>query len=53
MHLDHQPENNDHSNLLAGCQRCHNRYDAPMRRAGTKQRMRDAMAVADMFGDTP
>lgn len=53
MHLDHQPENNDHANLLAGCQRCHNRYDAPMRRAGTKQRLRDAMAVADMFGETP
>ena len=27
-HLDHQPENCADENLLAGCQRCHNRYDA-------------------------
>ena len=27
-HLDHQPENNDFSNLKALCQRCHLRYDA-------------------------
>lgn len=26
-HLDHNPENNDESNLMAMCQRCHNRYD--------------------------
>jgi hypothetical protein len=26
-HLDHTPENCDDANLLAGCQRCHNRYD--------------------------
>ena len=38
MHMDHQPENNDEANLMAGCQRCHNRYDAPMRRAGIKKR---------------
>lgn len=28
MHLDHDPSNNDPSNLKAGCQRCHLRYDA-------------------------
>ena len=38
MHLDHQPENCDDDNLLAGCQRCHNKYDAPMRRAGIRAR---------------
>lgn len=27
-HLDHIPENCDDENLLAGCQRCHLRYDA-------------------------
>jgi len=27
MHLDHDPTNNADSNLLAACQRCHNRYD--------------------------
>jgi 5-methylcytosine-specific restriction endonuclease McrA len=37
-HLDHTPENNDPSNLRALCQRCHNRYDAPMRAAGRKAR---------------
>ncbi len=26
-HLDHDPTNNDHSNLLGICQRCHNKYD--------------------------
>lgn len=29
MHLDHQPENCDDGNLLAGCQRCHLAYDGP------------------------
>ena len=38
MHLDHCPEHNDDANLMAGCQRCHNRYDAPMRRRGIAQR---------------
>jgi 5-methylcytosine-specific restriction endonuclease McrA len=28
MHLDHNPRNSDHSNLMAACQRCHLRYDA-------------------------
>lgn len=37
-HLDHQPENCDPENLRAWCQRCHNAYDAPMRRAGIKER---------------
>lgn len=27
-HLDHTPENCSDDNLLAGCQRCHLRYDA-------------------------
>lgn len=48
-HLDHQPENCDPENLRAWCQRCHNAYDAPMRRAGTKARRRSANAVGDMF----
>lgn len=38
MHLDHEPENCGDENLLAGCQRCHNLYDAPKRRAGIKER---------------
>jgi hypothetical protein len=37
-HLDHEPENNDDENLRAMCQKCHNRYDMPMRVAGRKDR---------------
>jgi hypothetical protein len=48
-HLDHQPENCDDGNLMAMCQRCHNIYDAPMRRAGIKERARQKMAVADLL----
>lgn len=40
-HLDHTPENCADENLAALCQRCHNRYDAPMRRAGIKTRARE------------
>lgn len=49
MHLDHQPEHNDPANLLHGCQRCHNRYDAPMRRAGIVARARAALNMKDLF----
>jgi hypothetical protein len=37
-HLNHQPEDCDDENLRAWCQRCHNTYDAPMRRAGIRER---------------
>jgi len=30
-HLDHNPQNNDYSNLKALCQKCHNAYDAQHR----------------------
>ncbi len=48
-HLDHTPENIADDNLRAWCQRCHNRYDAPMRAAGIKARRRATMANADLF----
>jgi hypothetical protein len=48
-HLDHTPENCADDNLKAMCQRCHNRYDMPMRRAGMAARKRDQMAVSDLF----
>jgi 5-methylcytosine-specific restriction endonuclease McrA len=48
-HRDHQPENCDDENLAAWCQRCHNRYDAPVRAAGIKARRRAANAVNDLF----
>lgn len=38
MHLDHVPEHCDDANLLHACQRCHNRYDAPHRRRGVRDR---------------
>ncbi len=31
-HLDHTPENNDHTNLKALCQKCHNNYDREHRK---------------------
>ena len=48
-HLDHQPENCADDNLKAWCQRCHNTYDMPMRRAGIAERAKAEMADADMF----
>lgn len=54
-HLDHTPENCDMANLKDSCQRCHNRYDAPMRRAGIQRRAFEARACGDLFsndGDT-
>ncbi len=30
-HLDHNPANNDYSNLASLCQKCHNNYDLPHR----------------------
>ncbi len=48
-HLDHAPENCADDNLKAWCQRCHNTYDMPMRRAGIKERARAKLAVAELF----
>lgn len=50
-HLDHTPENCADENLRAWCQRCHNRYDAAMRRAGIKSRARATAAHKDLFDD--
>jgi len=46
MHLNHRPEDCDDDNLLHGCQRCHNRYDAPTRAAGIKERRLSGDATA-------
>lgn len=43
-HLDHTPEHSYDSNLRALCQKCHNSYDAPMRRRGIKERKEKGMA---------
>lgn len=41
-HRDHVPEHCDPDNLRAWCQRCHNRYDAPVRAANRKARQHAA-----------
>lgn len=38
---DHRPEAASLLNLAALCQRCHNRHDAPLRRAGRAERLRN------------
>lgn len=45
-HLDHDPTNNNLTNLRSWCQRCHNTYDAPMRAAGIRAR-REPVPVKD------
>lgn len=50
-HLDHTPENCTDDNLRAWCQRCHNIYDMPMRKAGIKDRRTSSKAISDLFGD--
>jgi 5-methylcytosine-specific restriction endonuclease McrA len=52
-HLNHLPEDCRDENLKAACQRCHNRYDAPMRARGIKARARDKRAAGDLFGASP
>jgi len=49
-HLDHMPENCADDNLKAWCQRCHNIYDMPMRKAGIAERARLQLAAGDLFG---
>lgn len=48
-HLDHTPENCADDNLVALCQRCHNVYDMPHRRAGIFERAREGAVVRDLF----
>ena len=52
-HLNHQLDDCSDDNLLHMCQGCHNRYDAPVRRAGIKARAKAARAVADLFQCVP
>jgi hypothetical protein len=50
MHMDHEPENCDDSNLLAGCQRCHLKYDAPHHARTASETRRRRKASGDLFG---
>ena len=47
-HLDHTPENCDPSNLKAMCQRCHNRYDQPIRRIHANETNRKKRGIIEM-----
>jgi 5-methylcytosine-specific restriction endonuclease McrA len=49
VHLDHDPTNNDPSNLRALCQRCHNRYDAKHRQANARKTRQCRKAIREMF----
>lgn len=48
-HLDHEPAHCDDENLRAMCQRCHNRYDGPHRRANAARTRRARKACGDLF----
>jgi len=50
-HLDHVPENCDHNNLRAWCQRCHLRYDAEHHANTARRTRRGRKAIGDLFGD--
>ena len=51
-HMNHMPEDCDDRNLKAMCQKCHNMYDAPMRRKGIHERARAVRAAGDLFDGT-
>ena len=46
---DHRPEAASLLNLAALCQRCHNRYDAPLRAAGRRERANLNQLVLPLF----
>jgi len=48
-HLDQDPTNNDESNLLAMCQLCHNRLDAPHRARNRADRERKSTGQLKLF----
>lgn len=47
--IDPNPMNCDPGNLAMLCQRCHNRLDAPMRRANAAITRRSRKALGDLF----
>lgn len=48
-HLDHDPTNNDMSNLKALCQRCHNRYDQPHRQRNAAKTRHGRKATGELL----
>lgn len=49
MHLDHTPEHCTDDNLISGCQKCHNAYDAPHRKANARRTRRARKAIGELF----
>lgn len=47
-HLDHVPENCDHSNLMAWCQRCHLNYDKHHHAKNSAKTRRGKMQQVDL-----
>ena len=50
-HLDHQPENCDHENLRAWCQRHHLAYDQKHHQTTAYMTRKARAGVGDLFGD--
>jgi len=48
-HLNHVPEDVQRNNLVALCQRCHNRYDQPHRQANAQRTRRAKLQTVEMF----
>lgn len=48
-HLDHRPEHCAAENLRCWCQRCHNTYDAPHRKATRAHTAHEAAQTLEMF----
>ena len=49
MHMNHDEGDNDYENLRAGCQRCHNTYDMPHRKANAARTRRSKSPQIDMW----
>jgi hypothetical protein len=48
-HMDHDPPAMDETRLRAWCQRCHNRYDEPHRKANAHRTRRGKKALGDLL----
>ena len=52
-HLDHMPENCEHANLRAWCQRCHLHYDRHHHRATAYATRKAQARTGDLFESAP
>lgn len=48
-HMDHNPENNQLSNLRALCQRCHLTWDAAQHAQNARKTRRERLRIPDLF----